>query len=58
VAGWHRSLAKVQQPPAEWPPSEFDRFEFVEGTEGGGNLRIWTIDELLTAKALYAEGGQ
>lgn len=56
VEAWHRMLTKVQQPKAEWPASGIEPFEFVEGTERGGNLKIWTITELLNAKALVAEG--
>jgi hypothetical protein len=56
VEAWHRTLAKSAQPKAEWPRSEIDGFEFVEGAERGGNLKIWTITELLSTKALVAEG--
>lgn len=56
VEAWHRTLAKVQQPKAEWPSSDIPAFEFVEGAERGGNLKMWTITELLSTKALVAEG--
>jgi hypothetical protein len=56
VESWHRTLAKVEQPKTEWPPSGIDGFEFVEGTERSGNMKIWTITELLSTKALVAEG--
>jgi len=56
VDAWHRTLARIEQPKAEWPPSGIDSFEFMEGGEKGGNLRIWTIRELLSTKALVAEG--
>jgi hypothetical protein len=56
VAAWHRTLAKVQQPRADWPPSGIKGFVFVEGAERGGNLKIWSITELLSTKALVAEG--
>src|SRR4029077_5853421 len=56
VEAWHRTLAKTEQPKAEWPRSGIDAFEFVEGAGRGGNLKIWTITELLSAKALVAEG--
>jgi hypothetical protein len=56
VRAWHRTLAKVEQPKADWPRSGIESFEFVEGTERGGNLKIWTISELLSTKALVAEG--
>jgi hypothetical protein len=56
VEAWHRTLAKSEQPKAEWPRSGIESFEFVEGAERGGNLKIWTITELLSTKALVAEG--
>jgi hypothetical protein len=56
VESWHRTLTRVQQPPAEWLPSGIRSFEFIEGSERGGNLKIWTISELLSSKALVAEG--
>jgi hypothetical protein len=56
VEAWHRTLARVQQPLAEWPPSGIPAFEFIEGAEKSGNLKIWTITELLSTKALVAEG--
>jgi hypothetical protein len=56
VEAWHRTLAKTEQPKAEWPRSGIEGFEFVEGGERGSNLKIWTITELLSAKALFAEG--
>ncbi len=56
VDSWHKSLAKVQQPKAEWPPSGTPTFEFIEGGEKSGNLKVWTITELLSTKALVAEG--
>ena len=56
VDAWHRTLARIEQPKAEWPPSGIDSFEFIEGGEKGGNLRVWTIRELLSTKALVDEG--
>jgi hypothetical protein len=56
VEAWHRTLAKFDQPKAEWPRSGIMGFEFIEGAERGGNLKIWTITELLSTKALVAEG--
>lgn len=56
VEAWHRTLAKIEQPKAEWPRSGIDAFAFAEGAERGGNLKIWTITELLSTKALVAEG--
>jgi hypothetical protein len=56
VEAWHCRLAKVQQPQADWPASGITPLEFIEGSERGGNIRIWTIRELLSTKALVAEG--
>jgi hypothetical protein len=56
VGAWHRTLAKAEQPKADWPRSGIESFEFVEGAERGGNLKVWTITELLSTKALVAEG--
>lgn len=56
VQVWHHGLAKVQQPQADWPRSGIVEFEFVEGSERGANLKIWTITELLSTRALVAEG--
>jgi PcfJ-like protein len=56
VAAWHRTLANVEQPKIEWPSSGISGLEYIEGSERSGNLRIWTIRELLSTKALFAEG--
>jgi hypothetical protein len=56
VEAWHRTLAKADQPKADWPRCGIEGFEFVEGAERGGNLKIWTLTELLSTKALVAEG--
>ncbi len=56
VESWHRALAKTEQPKADWPSSGIDAFEFEEGGERGGNLKIWTLTELVSTKALVAEG--
>jgi hypothetical protein len=56
VDAWHRMLAKTEQPKAEWPRSGIAPFEFIEGAERGGNLKIWSVTELLSTKALVAEG--
>src|SRR5207249_10253324 len=53
---WRRSVARTEQPKVEWTPSGIEGFEFVEGAERGGGLKIWTITELLSTKALVAEG--
>jgi hypothetical protein len=56
VAEWHRKLSRTEQPKAEWIPSGIEGFEFAEGAERGGNLKIWSITELLSSKALVTEG--
>jgi hypothetical protein len=56
VESWHRTLARVEQPKAEWPQSGVRGFEFTEGADRCGNLKVWTITELLSTKALVAEG--
>jgi hypothetical protein len=58
VETWHSRLRKTEQPRAQWVRSGIREFEFVEGTVEGGNLKIWTIRELLSTKALFAEGKQ
>lgn len=56
VSAWHQKLAKTQPQQPDWSPSGIEGFEFLEGSEKNGTHRIWTITELLTAKALVAEG--
>lgn len=55
VAAWHQKLSKTEQPAAEWWPSGIKAFEFIEGTSAD-SLKVWTITELLSTKALFAEG--
>lgn len=55
VEAWHRTLARTPTYQAEWQPSGVANFRFVEGTEHGSR-RVWTITELLSTKALVAEG--
>ncbi len=56
VEAWHRTLARQQQPRDEWPASGIAPFEFVEGGAHSSGIRIWTVRELLSARALVAEG--
>jgi hypothetical protein len=54
---WHSGLRKQPgRPTLEWSPAGVGAFEFVEGTTGAGNLRRWTIVELLSRKELFYEG--
>lgn len=59
VSEWHRFLAsdnchQVQQ----WEPHGIGGLEFVEGSEKGENLKVWTIRELLSSRSLMTEGRQ
>jgi hypothetical protein len=56
VASWHGDLAHTRQPQAEWPPSGIEGFEFRERMGKEGTLKLWTIKELTSTKALVAEG--
>lgn len=42
----------------QWQPSGIESFEFVEGSLEGRKFKCWTIRELLSSKALVAEGHQ
>ena len=54
---WHERLRKKSgKPPLTWPASGIGGFELVEGTLASGNLRRWTIVELLSCQALFHEG--
>ncbi len=59
VEQWHRQLAKdnrvqVQQ----WKPTGIPGFDFREGSQENHTVKHWTIHELLSSKALLAEGRQ
>jgi hypothetical protein len=56
VEQWHHKLSRRPHQAADWLASGITPFEFVEGSHHGGNRRIWTIQELLSTKALMAEG--
>jgi hypothetical protein len=56
VISWHRRLANAQHVETDWARSGINDFQLAEGTERSGNLKIWTITELLSTKALVAEG--
>ncbi len=59
VNEWHRSLVNDNRHEVrQWTPHGLEEFEFVEGSERGDNLKIWTIRELLSSKALMTEGRQ
>src|SRR5207249_1610079 len=57
VEEWHNQLDwDAQQSSLSWRRSPFKEFRLVEGSETLGNMRVWTITELLTSRALILEG--
>jgi hypothetical protein len=57
VEEWHKQLGRDGgQPSLYWRHSPFKDFRLVEGSEALGNVRAWTINELLTSRALFVEG--
>lgn len=57
VAEWHRQLGQdTNHPSRAWRHSPFNDFRLVEGSAALGNMRVWTITELLTSRALLHEG--
>ncbi|PHQ34964.1 PcfJ domain-containing protein [Rhodopirellula bahusiensis] len=59
VDEWHRKLATDNtQQMRQWQPSGIESFELKEGSLDKPNYRCWTIRELLSSKALVAEGRQ
>jgi hypothetical protein len=57
VEEWHKQLGQdMHQPSLAWRHSPFKDFRLVEGSEEQGNMRVWTITELLTSRALFLEG--
>ena len=54
---WHGRLAMADRHPVrQWKSSGIDDFEFEEGARENHSLKYWTIRELLSSKALLAEG--
>ena len=57
VEEWHKQLGQdTNQPSLSWRHSPFKDFRLVEGSEALGNMRAWTITELLNSRALFLEG--
>jgi len=57
VQAWHRRLASDNTyQVAQWGRSGIEEFQFLEGSERSGNLKCWTIRELISGKALFVEG--
>ena len=57
VEEWHKQLGQDRNKTClTWRHSPFKDFRLVEGSEALGNMRVWTITELLTNRALFLEG--
>ncbi len=56
VQRWHRQIAKQADNGLQWAASGIGGFEFIEGSRESGNMRRWTIQELLSARTLNDEG--
>jgi hypothetical protein len=57
VEEWHRELGReTDQPSITWQHAPFKDFLLVQGEEALGNMRLWTISEILTSRALTLEG--
>ncbi len=57
VVEWHKHLGQeLDGPSLVWRRSPFKDFRFVDGSEDQGNMRVWTIAELLTSRDLRLEG--
>ena len=56
VEEWHRQLAREIKVKREWPRSGIGEFDFQEGNAEKGDLKSWSIRELLTSAELAAEG--
>src|SRR5262249_54729871 len=57
VEEWHQHPGRgTNQPSLSWRHPAFKEFQLVEGSEALGNMRVWTITELLTSRALFLEG--
>jgi hypothetical protein len=57
VEEWHQELGREEnQPTITWRQAPFKEFRLVLGEEQLGNMRVWTITEGLTSRALFLEG--
>lgn len=57
VHRWHRELSRSNLNQVhDWEPTGIQPFELAEGNAKEGNLRTWTIRELLSSKSLHTEG--
>ena len=57
VEDWHKQLGREpHRPSLSWRHSPFKDYRLVEGSEALGDMRVWTISELLTGRELFLEG--
>jgi hypothetical protein len=57
VEEWHEQLGQdTNQPSLSWGHSPFNDFRLLEGSEALGNMRAWTITEILNSRTLFLEG--
>ena len=57
VEEWHKELGQSAYRQAfSWRHSPCKDFQLIEGSEALGNMRVWSITELLTSRALFLEG--
>lgn len=57
VDSWHRRLGRESRGGnLQWIKSKFANFSYVEGRENRFNMKIWTINELLSSNELVTEG--
>ena len=57
VNEWHRSLfSNNRHQIRQWQSHGIEGFRFSEGSQESQNLKCWTIRELLSSRALLAEG--
>jgi hypothetical protein len=57
VEEWHRELGREKNRPSiTWRRAPFNEFRLVQGEEARGNMRVWTITEILTNRDLFLEG--
>jgi hypothetical protein len=59
VQAWHGHLAReAKGKDLQWQRSPYQDLKFTAGTKQSKNMRIWTVQELLSSRELIAEGRQ
>jgi hypothetical protein len=57
VTEWHKELGReTYRPLVSWRPAPFHGFRLIQVEPELGNLRVWTITEILTNRDLFVEG--